>query len=509
MDISFTRHKIVTQEPLFSSAVEIPLQCSINSPQNSTVKKILKCSASARITSKSLMGSVITLEGNLAVQIICLDADSDLFCLEHILPFSKNIEANINIDGGEITAEVTDEKISVRISSERSITLEGIVEASVSVVKNIEQEIICDIDNKDIQQLKNTAHLTIPMGMGEKNLIVEEDISIGNGQPSVGCLIRHNAVAAVEEAKIIGNKVMVKGNVKIYVLYLPEEGTRPQNFEESFPFSQLVDVDGVNDACKCDATVKMLFCDLTPQSGIDEDVRSFAVAVKLGLTVKAYCDDELPTVLDAYSTKEKLKPVRESFVFKKICENIRDRFITRKDLEFTDGAIGSVIDMWCEVKKSSSRAEKEEIKVTGTVLVNILAYDCDGIPECYEKPVDFEYSCKIENPVEKPDITYSVTIPHASYTIIRANTLAVAVEPEICMTVYDSKRYELVTDMCEDDSEEKNDRKSSIVLYFADAGETLWDIARRYNSSVEEIKTLNSVTDDVLSIPKKFIIPTK
>jgi hypothetical protein len=77
------------------------------------------------------------------------------------------------------------------------------------------------------------------------------------------------------------------------------------------------------------------------------------------------------------------------------------------------------------------------------------------------------------------------------------------------MTVYDSKKYELVTDMCEDETADKACRRSSIVLYFADAGETVWDIARRYNSSVEEIKTLNAVTEDVLSLPQKFIIPTK
>lgn len=508
MDISFTKHKIVTEEPPFCLSGEIPVQCNINSSEGD-LKKILKCSSDPQITSKSVSGRIITLEGTLSVQVICLDSDCDLICLEHTIPFSKTFEGDSELDGAEITADISEEKLSATLSSDRQVTVSGTIDITVCVRKQISREVICDIDCKDIEQLKNKAQVTTPMGRGERNLIVEEEISIGNGQPSVGCLIRHSATAAVEEAKIIGNKVMVKGSVKIYVLYLPEEGTRPQNFEESFPFSQLVDVEGINDACKCDATVKMLFCDLTPQVGTDDEIRSFSVAAKLGLLVKAYCDDELPIVLDAYSTKDRMKPIKEGFVFKRICENLRDRFIAKKDLEFSDGAIGSVIDMWCEIKKSTVKAEKQGFKVMGTVLVNILAYDCDGIPECYEKPVDFEYTYHSEAPFEMPEITYSLTISHASYTIIRANTLAVAVEPEICATLYDSKKYEPVTDMVEDLSEEISDRKSSIVLYFADAGETLWDIARRYNSSVEEIKTLNSVTEDVLSLPKKFIIPTK
>ena len=71
-------------------------------------------------------------------------------------------------------------------------------------------------------------------------------------------------------------------------------------------------------------------------------------------------------------------------------------------------------------------------------------------------------------------------------------------------------KKEILVDVVQDESAAPiNRRQSSIVLYFAETGEKLWDIARRYNSSVEEIKTINSFTDDVLLSPKKFIIPTK
>ena len=150
-----------------------------------------------------------------------------------------------------------------------------------------------------------------------------------------------------------GGKVMVKGTVKIYVLYQTSEGTRPQSFAEDFPFSQMVDVDGINDNCKCDSEVKVVFCELTPRPSADEEIRSFSVALKLAVSVKAYCDEEIPAVIDAYSTGGGCSFVKDKFTFKKIRESFSENFVAKKNLEFTDGAIGSVIDMWCEIKSSS------------------------------------------------------------------------------------------------------------------------------------------------------------
>lgn len=510
MDINFTRHSISTEEVIFCETAEIQIEGNMNSLSNRQAKRLLKCSARTAVTTKTISDKTATVEGTATICVIYLDSNNCLTNHEHILLFSKTFESDCDLSQGEIYVNLSDEKFSATLTSEGVINISGSVVLNVCVKKTAEQEIICDIDNKDIEQLRGRAEVTMPMGRGEKNLIVEEEISIGNGQPSVDCIIRHNATVTVDEARIISGKVMVKGTAKIYVLYLPEEGTRPQSFEDSFPFSQLVDVEGINDNCKCDCQVKVLFCELNPRVGSDDEIRAFSISAKLGVSVKAYCDDEIPTVIDAYSTQGGCKMSRGEFTFKKIKDRVCERFIAKKNLEFTDGAIGSVIDIWCENKKFSCKFEEGRLKVNGTMLVNILAYDCEGIPNCYERPVDFEYVYRPEMSLANPEVVCDITVAHCSYTITGANTVSVAVVPQVCATLYDNTKYELLTDIIEDeDACNKQDRRSSIVLYFADAGETVWDIARRYNSSVREIKELNSVTEDMLSAPKKFIIPTK
>ena len=109
-----------------------------------------------------------------------------------------------------------------------------------------------------------------------------------------------------------------------------------------------------------------------------------------------------------------------------------------------------------------------------------------------------------------PNVVYNITVANCSYTITGANTVVVAAEPQVSVTIYDNLKYDVIVDVVKDENNcIVEPRGSSIVLYFAETGERVWDIARKYNSSVEEIKVLNAVKEDVLCEPKKFIIPTK
>ena len=46
-----------------------------------------------------------------------------------------------------------------------------------------------------------------------------------------------------------------------------------------------------------------------------------------------------------------------------------------------------------------------------------------------------------------------------------------------------------------------------IVIYFADKGEELWDIAKRYNTSEDAIRRRNSIKGDVIEKETMLIIP--
>lgn len=508
MDIKLKKQDIVLSEKIFSASAEVRCEGKIQEQTLPTPEKILKCSCRSAITSKAVSDKSVTVEGMTTISVIYLDGEENLCSGENTLLFSKSFEADTSLYGGEVSAELWDEKCTATLSV-GGIQLSFTAVLGVEVTKNTESEVVCDAESRDIEKLCGKAEITMPISKAEKNMIVEEEVSVGNGQPSVERLIRNNATVTVEDTKIMGGKVMVKGTVRVYALYLPEGGGRPQSFEDSFPFGQLLDAEGVGDDCLCTGSAKLLYCQLEPDTTVDDEIRSFVFTAKISVCAEVYCESEIPVVIDAYSTKGGCRVERCDRVFRKLREKMKQRFVARKEIEFTEGAIASVTDMWCEMKNCSCRFEGEEMKVSGVVIANLLVTDTSGTPDCFERPVEFEYSYRPEKTLEAPKVDFAITVTHCSYTVMGENTISLAIEPQITASIYENKTVKLLSNIYEDETAAERPMSSSIVLYFADRGETLWDIARRYNSSIDEIKALNNVSEDVLVAPCKFIIPTK
>ena len=47
-----------------------------------------------------------------------------------------------------------------------------------------------------------------------------------------------------------------------------------------------------------------------------------------------------------------------------------------------------------------------------------------------------------------------------------------------------------------------------MTVYFASAGENIWDIAHRYFADVEDIKQINEITENKLDSDCMILVPT-
>ena len=76
--------------------------------------------------------------------------------------------------------------------------------------------------------------------------------------------------------------------------------------------------------------------------------------------------------------------------------------------------------------------------------------------------------------------------------------------------VYGHRDINLITDIIIDEgSSNHTENDSGVVVYFPETNESIWEIAKRYNSVVGEIKELNLITEDTVNASKGLIIPIK
>ncbi len=497
-------------DKIYSSSAEHSIDNDFTLPDYyPEISKILKCRVIPRVSATSISGQTLTVDGNITVNLIYCSPDNEIFGYEQSLPFNKAFEIGFDCSDGAPECNVKCEYVNCRAVNERKIDIHGAVGIYVAVYKRNTTGIITDIESRDIIIRRGLLPATSPVGTGEKALLIEEELELSQGQPSVRCILKCDAKAVNKECKIISGKVVVKGELCIFVLYCAEHTSAPQIYRNSIPYSQILDIENLSESCICSAKTRVANLEIKPRTSAVGETRSFILSAKLNFCASACCNDDLPVVLDAYSTKYNAEVKSKEVLIEKIQKNINECFICKKTLE-NIGDVASVVDIWCETNVKETSVCDGGVKISGVLQVCILAINTKGIPLYIERPIEFEYTATVDGCLENMHLKAEVITNNVSFALLSSNCIEISAELCVNADVYTREKVSLVTDVCIDENNLKTkNTDSALIIYYAEAGEELWDIARRFNSSPEEISEINSLQDDILLAKKTLLIPIK
>lgn len=511
MDAKILKHDIFTEESVFKDSAEVSVDTDFTLPDYyGEIKKILKCKAVPRIASKGINGEEFVIDGATEINFIYIDEENNICSYTYLIPFNKSFALKNDCSDASFSITAKTSYMNSRALSVRKVDIHGAISVEVNIHKIQKDTVVCDADGGGIETLCTTVPATVPIGVGEKNLFVEEDFSLGDGQSDIGCILRYDATPRVDECKIIGNKAMVKGKIRLLALYIAKDLAKTEQLEKIIPFSQLIEIENINDDCECDCKAEIAFCELKSRSFGEDENRNLLFTAKLNVAVNVFCNNDLSVIKDAYSVANTLSTQNKNICFKRIEEKIQETFYAKKSLEFSDGEVGSVVDFWCEVNTNSCKIEDKTLSVLGTVSVCGIICDLEGTYNYYERPVDFEYKYNLTCDAAKPSCNFSISIVNTSYTITSATSIEVKLELLVSAVIYGHREMNLITDIIiEDKILARETEDSGVVVYFPEIKESIWDIAKRYNSQVCEIKELNLLTEDEVTAAKGLIIPVK
>lgn len=506
MEERIIKTSVFFNDTLFNETAEQPIDVDLTLPDYCPdISKIFKCRAFAGVSAKSLNGRNITVDGSVCITVLYSDDEGRLCSYEYQYPFSKNLEMKEECTGGSLSVRARCEYVNCRAVTGRKVDIHGAVGITVRVFKRKSTDIISDADISGIEQKCESAPATVPMGCSEKYLMIEEDIPIGQGQPSVCRVLRYDACPCVKESKIISGKIVVKGDMSVKILYCTDEGT-PQTVKTVIPFSQIVDMEGVGDSCECDTRADTAFLEIKPRLS-EGETKSFALTAKLLLTCSAYCGNDIAVITDAFSRKYRMSMKKESICFEKICDTVRENYNCKKSIEL-DGPTAKVYDIWCDLQSVSTKFEAESMVICGTAVICLITGDEEDRASYFEKAVDFEYSYPLNRSCENLKSDPELEVLSCGYTLTGAESMEIRIDIGINASIYECRKMSLITDMeTDENAPAEQTAKCAMTIYFTGDGECVWDIAKHYNASVKEIMKINELEGECLPAGKMLLIP--
>ena len=154
-----------------------------------------------------------------------------------------------------------------------------------------------------------------------------------------------------------------------------------------------------------------------------------------------------------------------------------------------------------------SLPNKNNLLLNGTYQANVLYRDSDGKTEIIQKSVDFEYSSVSDINSDNLICHGSVQIIACSCSVIGDSKLELKTEINVTGIVLSRINKKIINSISVDENSAKKNKSCALTIYFCNDGEDVWNIARKYNTTVEAVMNENDLTDRIISKGRMMLIP--
>lgn len=508
MELNIESTTVCASETVYDSVVEQPIECDVSLPDYCPdILKILTCTAEASFTLVQAVGATVALDGHTCINIVYLSEDGSLHTSEHRIPFSRTIELKSSVENAVVYYTVEPGYINCRAVSRRRADVRGAFNINLKVISQKREKVIKSAQGAGIQLLKNRETVSETVGSVCRCTTVKDEVEIPKENDSVREIIRCSCTAKATDCKAISNKIISKGELSVNILYTGNNSEKDFNtFSFTIPISQIADMENVDESCRCDVRFKAVSCEITEHSGTENDARKLSVEAVFCAEIKAYRDDESEVVSDCYSTMYDCnfnsKSISCIIPIKSLCETVS----LHNEIKMPENAV-SADDVRCKARFCKIVEKDSGAVLSGKLTVCMLARDNENEIMYCENELDFECDCIESIPIQELSADINATATSLRYRL-DGNILKLDAEALLEGTVNRIiKRNALCEIAVDEEKGRKPQSRSAITIYFADKGESVWEIAKKYNTSADAVTEENSLEENFLSKRSMLLIP--
>ncbi len=507
MDINTTEYSMAVNESVLEQITEQTIDTEFTMPEYCpSIARILKCRVTAGVLSRNLQGKNMQIEGLAHITVFYVDAENNICTYQHISPFSKNLELPEEVKDANCTVQCKVGYVSCKAVGEKKCSIHAALGISAEIMQNKKIKVLSGLQGvgfeQDCQVLPGSNLVT----KAEKYVLVEDGIDLDTEQPTINKIVYTQTSAVMQGCKVVGNKLVAKGEVYTDVLYATDLPNTFQKIRHTIPFSQIIDTENVTEQCMCDASVEICNSEFKARTNLTGEVRSISAQIKLLVVANVYSLEPVTIIKDAYATKNKYSIQSQTVQCEALVCAVNEHFLCKKTLEFTQNSVAKIVDIWCESGYNTVRIEEGYLKIEGAVTACMLVNESDGSPHYIERSIDFTYKYAVDCSVEDFRCIPTVTVMAADCLLLEQDKVELKVDLLIQASAFALYKCEALTGVTIFDELQPQEDVSAI-LYFARKGEKVWDIAKQYRTCKRYIMQHNTI-GEILEEDKMLVIPT-
>ncbi|MCX8073959.1 MAG: DUF3794 domain-containing protein [Clostridia bacterium] len=469
--------------------------------------KIVNVNVSAYISDCEVMDDKVKVSGKLNYYVIykCNETDMGTRGLFTTFPYTqvlsvkgarKNMNACVMPMVRNVIYSLPNER-KIATKTEVSFKVELHSPASVSLISKFETDE--DIECKMVYDKFNNI-LKI-----KKSIIVsKEEIMLPKENEDFFEILKVNTAIKNTEYKGSYNKIMVKGDLELKMLYLAvTKEEQVKNLTMTVPFTGMIELDGISDKSNFD--IKYILQDFNIRPNLEiTSTKTLITEFQIEVNVKMYEKMEVEYVSDFYSQSREL--VYENEIINVVKgENTITKAIDLKDtVSNIVSGDNRVIEYSVDTNYIVPRVVGNTVHVEGNAKVSFIIVNEDS--EVENKVVDIlvneEYTLEEITASSKVDVNLSID---------RANMMQNGSDVDLTIRINVDIVIEDVVEL--NIIDKITDNKLNLVnldsmnIYIIKPNDTLWTVAKKYKTSVDKIVKINDITNpEKIDVGQKILI---
>lgn len=469
------------------------------------IKKILKCSLTPKLQSKSLSGGQLRVDGFCVVNVLYVEGDHDTIrCCEQSVNFSQSFSLRDTPETYAVLTATKPEYINCRALSPRRLVMHGAFSLYVKVLATESVSLYTPPEN--LQVLERRLDCADLQAFCQEQFTVSEEISAAD-KPPVEAILHTSVTAGVNDVKAVTGKLMINGELNLRMFYLCDVETgETAKLEYLLPFNQIIDCEGVDENTHNLLGCEVMSYDVRLKNDVMSEKPLIILDAKLCMTGEGYASREETLICDAYSTDYVCVPQFDNLRAVTEVHPVAEGFMEKLTMRVDSGRIAKILDIYADSLMLNAAAIDGGVKVSGKINLCMLALDEKNVPLFVER------SCDYEHRLASADGCDSLTFGKAraaglSYRLADDNTAEIRMELKITGGAMKNETVRVVTEVEIAEDQPIASDNCTLTLYYAGEGENLWSIAKAHNTRLDLLMQENNRDTIELDSAQMLLIP--
>ena len=394
----------------------------------------------------------------------------------------------------DVTAEII--HTEYRLVNDRKINMKAVTAARADWTNSASVEAVMDIGGDERLQTR-TGEIN-PGSVSERTedeFTVREELILPAGKPDIAEILEATADICRREIRFSPSQAQIRGEFRVCVLYLSSgEGSGIESAEFTVPFNGSVEIPGGEGESWCMIRMKPLGVKAEVSADENGEARAIDTEINVGVVMKSFSGSTQTVLDDAYSLSYPICLERQDAGYMELCGKNRAQGTFRGTASVEEGQpdMMQTVKVWGNIRNTGSTVGENNVRAEGTADVKLMyiAKDDEHPLNVIETSIPFSQDIEIRGAEEGMKADVVTEIEDISASLLSEREAEIRLILSFDTVVCADRQCSLICGICQgEDDGGKN--PAGAVIYTVRPGDTLWEIAKKYNTTVDDIMAVN------------------